>query len=345
MGTVVTPGVNTHSHHVYAHPHHGLRIAGFAACVVALTAAPLVFGDYQLHALIIAMTFLLPALGLNLILGYAGMLSFAQMAFFGIGAYSSALMAMRWGTPFWLNLVVGGVAAGVVAIPLGVPALRLRRYSFVMCTLGFAVIAQTVAKNWISVTRGDLGLSNVPRPRIAFWNGGFQVTGVTAYYYLALIIAVLAVAAFVALVSSAAGRYMIAIREDETLAASVGTPTWHYRMIAFALSAVFAGAGGSFYVHYFTVISPTVFDPFYANTILVIVLGGGVGTVGGVLMGSFLFVAVSEALRIAPDIRMIAFGLLLIVIVFACPEGLVPLLLRKFDGLRARHFKGGTHVA
>lgn len=345
MGTVVTPGVNTHGHHVYANPRHGLRIAGFAACIVALTAAPLVFGDYQLHALIIAMTFLLPALGLNLILGYAGMLSFAQMAFFGIGAYSSALMAMRWGTPFWLNLVVGGVAAGIVAIPLGVPALRLRRYSFVMCTLGFAVIAQTVAKNWISVTRGDLGLSNVPRPRLALWNGGFQVVSVTAYYYLALIIAVLAVAAFVALVSSAAGRYMIAIREDETLAASVGTPTWHYRMIAFALSAVFAGVGGSFYVHYFTVISPTVFDPFYANTILVIVLGGGVGTVGGVLMGSFLFVAVSEALRIAPDIRMIAFGVLLIVIVFACPEGLVPLLLRKLDGLRARRFKGGTHVA
>jgi branched-chain amino acid transport system permease protein len=336
-------GVNVHGSHIYANPRHGLRASGFAVLVVALAAAPLVAGEYQLHALIVSMTFLLPALGLNLILGYAGMLSFAQMAFFGIGAYSSALTAMRWGTPFWLNLIIGGLAAGIVAVPLGIPALRLRRYSFVMCTLGFAVIAQTVAKNWVSVTRGDLGLSQVPRPRIALWGGGFEVTSITSYYYLALILSVLAVVAFLALVSSAAGRYMIAIREDETLAASVGTPTWHYRMIAFALSAVFAGIGGSFYVHYFTVISPTVFDPFYANTVLVIVLGGGVGTVGGVVLGSFLFVAVSEALRIAPDLRMIAYGMLLIVIVFACPEGLLPLFMRKIESLR--RFKGGPHVA
>jgi branched-chain amino acid transport system permease protein len=305
------------------------RVAGFLVLLAALALAPLVAGPYPLHALIVSMTFLLPALGLNLILGYAGMLSFAQMAFFGIGAYTSALMALRWGTPFWLNFCAGGVMAGLVAIPLGIPALRLRRYSFVMCTLGFAVIAQTVCKNWVSLTRGDLGLSDVPRPRLGLWSGGHEITGVVEYYYLGLAICVLAVLVFLAIVSSAAGRYMIAIREDETLAASVGAPTWAYRMIAFALSAVFAGAGGSFYVHYLTVISPTIFDPFYANTLLVIVLGGGVGTVGGVVAGSFLFVALSEALRISPDIRMIAYGVLLVVVVFACPEGILPLLLRK----------------
>ena len=308
---------------------HRLRAAGFATLLVALLLAPLVTGDYGLHALVVSMTFLLPALGLNLILGYAGMLSFAQMAFFGVGAYTSALIAMRWGTPFWLNIVAGAVVAGLVAIPLGIPALRLRRYSFVMCTLGFAVIAQTVAKNWVSLTRGDLGLSGVPRPRLALWSGGWEVTGILSYYYLAIVVAVLAVALFLLLVTSPAGRYLVAIREDETLAASVGAPTWVYRMIAFALSAAFAGAGGSFYVHYFTVISPTIFDPFYGNTLLVIVLGGGVGTVGGVVAGSFLFVALSELLRVSPDVRMIAYGLMLVVIVFACPEGILPLILRK----------------
>jgi branched-chain amino acid transport system permease protein len=306
-----------------------LRVGGFVVLLAGLLAAPAVFGPYPLHALIVSMTFLLPALGLNLILGYAGMLSFAQMAFFGVGAYTSALISMRWGTPFWFNITAGALMAGLVAVPLGIPALRLRRYSFVMCTLGFAVIAQTVSKNWISLTRGDLGLSGVPRPRLAIWSGGYEVTGIVPYYYLGLLIATLAVLAFLALVSSPAGRYLVAIREDETLAASVGAPTWTYRMIAFALSAVFAGAGGSFYVHYFTVISPTIFDPFYGNTLLVIVLGGGVGTVGGVVAGSFVFVALSELLRVAPDVRMIAYGLLLIVIVFACPEGMLPLLLRK----------------
>lgn len=307
----------------------GLRAAGFAGLVAALLLAPVAVGEYGLHALIVSMTFLLPALGLNLILGYAGMLSFAQMAFFGVGSYVSALLALRWGTPFWLNLLAAAVAAGIVAVPLGVPALRLRRYSFVMCTLGFAVIAQAVAKNWVSVTRGDLGLSGVPRPRLALWSGGWEVTGILSYYYLALAVAVLAVALFLLLVTSPAGRYLVAIREDETLAASVGAPTWVYRMIAFVLSAAFAGAGGSFYVHYFTVISPTIFDPFYGNTLLVIVLGGGLGTVGGVVAGSFVFVALSELLRVSPDVRMIAYGLLLVVIVFTCPEGFLPLLLRR----------------
>ena len=314
---------------------HRLRAGGFAAGLAALLLAPRVAGEYGLHALIVSMIFLLPALGLNLILGYAGMLSFAQMAFFGVGAYTSALLAMRWGTPFWLNLLAGAVVAGCVALPLGIPALRLRRYSFVMCTLGFAVIAQSVAKNWVSVTRGDLGLSGVPRPRLALWSGGWEVTGVLPYYYLAIGVSVLAVVLFTLLVSSPAGRYLVAIREDETLAASVGAPTWTYRMIAFVLSAAFAGAGGSLYVHYFTVISPTIFDSFYGNTLLVIVLGGGVGTVGGVVAGSFLFVALSELLRVSPDVRMIAYGLLLVVIVFACPEGILPLLLRKLKRRRA----------
>ena len=320
----------------------GLRAIGFAALLVALLLAPLAVGDYGLHALIVSMTFLLPALGLNLILGYAGMLSFAQMAFFGIGAYTSALVAMRWGTPFWLNILAGAIVAGLVAVPLGIPALRLRRYSFVMCTLGFAVIAQTVAKNWISLTRGDLGLSGVPRPRLALWSGGWEVTSIVSYYYLAIAVAVVAVVLFLLLVTSPAGRYLVAIREDETLAASVGAPTWVYRMIAFALSAAFAGAGGSFYVHYFTVISPTIFDPFYGNTLLVIVLGGGVGTVGGVVAGSFLFVALSELLRISPDVRMIAYGVLLVVIVFACPEGVLPLILRKAK--RRAKFEEPAHV-
>lgn len=308
---------------------HRLRAAGFAALLLGLLLAPLVSGDYVLHALIVSMTFLLPALGLNLILGYAGMLSFAQMAFFGVGAYTSALIAMRWGTPFWLNIVAGAAMAGLIAVPLGIPALRLRRYSFVMCTLGFAVIAQTVAKNWVGLTRGDLGLSGVPRPRLGLWSGGYEVTSIVSYYYLAIALSVVAVTLFVLLVTSPAGRTLIAIREDETLAASVGAPTWTYRMIAFALSAAFAGAGGSFYVHYFTVISPTIFDPFYGNTLLVIVLGGGVGSVGGVVAGSFLFVALSELLRVSPDVRMIAYGILLVVIVFACPEGILPLILRK----------------
>jgi len=297
-----------------------------------LLAMPLFLGDYYLHAMVLAMIFLLPALGLNLILGYTGMLSLAQGVFFGLGAYVSALMSIHFGTSFIINLLVAGLAAGLIALPLGIPALRLRDTSFVMCTLGMVVIAQMVSKNWVTLTRGDMGLSGVARPRIGFGEMAFTIVKAPEYFYLALAIAALAVVLFVALIRSPAGRCMVAIRDNETLAESLGVPTWTYKLIVFMLSAVFAGLGGSLYAHFSTVVSPLVFQAYYSNTILIIVLGGGVGKVPGAIIGSFLFVAVSEALRIAPELRMIIYGFVLLGLVFLFPKGIAPL----FEGVAER---------
>ncbi|HTW70258.1 MAG TPA: branched-chain amino acid ABC transporter permease [Acetobacteraceae bacterium] len=320
-------------------PHVAKPVAGGCLVVASLVLLPVVATSYQLGTLVVSMVFLLPALGLNLILGYTGMLSLAQMGFFGVGGYTSALLAMHFGTPFWLNFLAACVVPALVAIPLAIPALRLRHTSFVMCTIAFVFILESVSKNWVSVTRGDMGLSSVPRPRLGLWSGGFEVHTVVQYYYLGLLLCMLAVAVLVAIVRSPAGRYMIAIREDEILAASVGGRTWHYRLAAFVLSAAFAGAGGSYYVHYITVISPTVFDPSYTNTVLVVVLGGGVGTISGPILGSVVFVALSEALRVAPELRMMIYGLILTVSVFAFPKGLIELLAsvaKRAWPLRAR---------
>jgi branched-chain amino acid transport system permease protein len=300
--------------------------AGIALAALAL--APLVLDSYYLHALIIAMIFLLPAHGLNLILGYTGMLSLAQGVFFGIGAYASALLSTHFGTPFVLNLAAAAVIAALIALPLGIPALRLRTTSFVMCTLGFVVIAQMVAKNWVDLTRGDMGLSGVARPKIGFGAGAMAITQIPQYFYLILAVAVLATLAFIALIKSPAGRCMVAIRDNETLAESLGIPTWRYKLIVFMLSAAFAGLGGSLYAHYETVVSPLVFQMYYSNTILIIVLGGGLGRVPGAIIGSFLFVAVTEALRVAPELRMIIYGFVLLVLVFVFPQGLAPLIER-----------------
>ncbi|MDE2198167.1 MAG: branched-chain amino acid ABC transporter permease [Rhodospirillales bacterium] len=299
------------------------QVAGGVLIAACLVLFPLVASSYQLSTLIVSMVFLLPAIGLNLILGYTGMLSLAQMGFFGVGGYTSALIAMHFGTPFWLNFVAACLVPALLAAPLAIPALRLRHTSFVMCTIAFVFIIESVSKNWVGLTRGDMGLSSVPRPRIGLWSDGFIVHTTVQYYYLGLLLCALAVAALVAIVRSPAGRYMIAIREDEILAASVGGRTWHYRLAAFVLSAAFAGAGGSYYVHYVTVISPTVFDPSYTNTVLVVVLGGGVGTIAGPILGSVVFVALSEALRIAPELRMVVYGLVLTTSVFAFPKGLI----------------------
>jgi len=121
------------------------------------------------------------------------------------------------------------------------------------------------------------------------------------------------------------GRCMVAIRDNETLAESLGVPTWTYKLLVFMLSAMFAGVGGSLYAHFSTVVSPLVFQAYYANTILIIVLGGGVGRVPGAIIGSFVFVAVSEALRITPELRMVIYGIVLLGLVFLFPKGLAPL--------------------
>jgi branched-chain amino acid transport system permease protein len=308
-----------------------IRWGGTATVLAALALAPLFLDSYYLHALIIAMIFLLPAHGLNLILGYTGMLSLAQGVFFGIGAYASALLSLHFGTPFLVNIFAAGLIAAAIALPLGIPALRLRTYSFVMCTLGFVVIAQTISKNWVDLTRGDMGLSGIPRPKFQFGDRVLSIVKVPEYYYLILVVAILATLAFITLIKSPAGRCMVAIRDNETLAESVGISTWAYKLIVFALSAAFAGVGGCLYAHFSTVVSPLVFQMYYSNTILIIVLGGGVGRVPGAVIGSFVFVALSEALRITPELRMIIYGIVLLVLVFMFPQGLAPLLERAVE--------------
>ncbi|WP_226627875.1 branched-chain amino acid ABC transporter permease [Alloyangia pacifica] len=304
--------------------------------------SPLFLGTYAVHALVIAMIFLLPAHGLNLLVGYTGMLSLAQAAFFGIGAYCAALMATHFDTSFPVNLLAAVVLAMAVAVPLGIPALQLRATSFVMCTLGFVIITQAIAKNWISVTRGDMGLSGLPKPTFSL--GGLSWTASTAQqsYYVALGLAALATFVFWLIVRSPAGRNLIAIRENETLAESLGVPTWRYRLAAFVLAAGFAGAGGALYAHYISVASPLMFQTLYTTTMLIIVLGGGSGSISGVVIGSILFVALSEGLRIAPELRMIAYGACLLLLVFRFPQGFAPYLSKLWDRIGGQTRKEGS---
>src|SRR5260370_15814841 len=170
-------------------PGRDLRLLFAIALAAAACLAPFFLGNYALHALIIALIFLLPAHGLNLLVGYTGLLSLGQAAFFGIGAYASALMAVRFGTPFYLNLIASGLVAGAIALPRGIPALRRRATSFVMCTLGFVIIGQAIAKNWIGLTRGDMGLSGIPKPYFAVGPASFTISGTTSFSYLVLVIA------------------------------------------------------------------------------------------------------------------------------------------------------------
>jgi branched-chain amino acid transport system permease protein len=287
---------------------------------------PLAASDYVLHVAVLSFIYVLPALGLNLVYGYAGLLSLATGAFFGIGAYASALLALRLGWPFWLAFPAAGLVCALIAVPMAVPALRLRSYSFVMVTLGFLVISESIAKNWIGLTRGDMGLIDIPRPRL----GGAALASVPQLYYLTLVAALAAAVAFRAIVRSPAGRALIALRDDETLAEAYGLDTWRFKLAAFVLGALLAGLGGSLYAHYTTVLDPLVFDVFHTLTLMTIVFGGGAGTLGGVLLGTVVFLFVPEALRVTPQWRMVIYGVLLVVFVFRLPGGLGPALARRF---------------
>lgn len=306
------------------------------AILVLACLVPFLAGNYVLHAFIIAFIFLLPAHGLNLLVGYTGLLSLAQAAFFGVGAYVAGLSATAWNPPIYVNLMLAGLVAGAFALPLGIPALRLRSTSFVMCTLGFVIIGQAIAKNWISVTRGDMGLSGIPRGHFGFAARSLPVAGTPAFYYLALALAVLATVVMILIVRSAAGRNMVAIRENETLAESMGIPVWRYKLVVFVISAVFAGIGGGLYAHYLSVVSPLTFQLSYSTMILIIVLAGGPGTISGAVVGSLLFVGLTEALRVTPELRMIAYGLCLVALVFYFPKGLTPLIERLSRRLEGR---------
>lgn len=302
---------------------------GFVAALVALVLLlPFVANNYILHVLNYSLIFLMPALGLNLIFGYAGLLSLAQGAFFGLGAYASALVILHFGWPFWLAFLFGGVFCAALAVLLSVPALRLRAYSFVMATLGFVFIAETVAKNWVSLTRGDMALSGIARPMLSLWGEGPVINGMQNYFYLFSFIAALGVGLFAWLVRSPAGRCLRAIRDEETLAESQGIPVLAYKMAAFALSGFYAGLGGAAYASYETVVSPQIFQLYFTLLFMIIVFAGGAGTIVGVFLGALLFVAIPEMLRIAPHLRMLLYGFVFLFFVFFLPNGVGPALIR-----------------
>ncbi len=309
-------------------------LAAMAGC--AVIALPFTANNYVVHVVNYSLIFLLPALGLNLIFGYTGLLSLAQGAFFGIGAYTAALVTLHFGWPFWLAFLSGGVFCALLALLLAIPALRLRAYSFVMCTLGFVFIAETVAKNWVSLTRGDMALTGIARPMLSLWGSGPVVSSVQDYYFLLLLLAVLGASLFVWLVTSPAGRCLRAIRDEETLAESQGIPVQAYKTAAFALSAFYAGLGGAAYAGYETVVSPLIFQLYFTLLFLIMVFAGGAGTIIGVFLGAFMFVAIPEALRVTPELRLLLYGFVFIFFVFFLPDGIGPALGRLAARLSKR---------
>jgi len=286
---------------------------------------------YILHVLIFTALFAALALSYDLVVGHVGSLSLAHPAFFGVGAYTAAILATTAGWPFVADLGAAVLAAAVVAALVGVPLFRLTEHAFAVGTLGLGLVASIVANNWVEVTRGPLCITGIPKPAL----GALAITTLPAYYWLALAALAAVMLLYRGLTTFRLGRAFHAVRDNEPLAGAAGIDPLKYRLLAFTLGAAVAGGVGALYAHYLSVMCPEEMTIGLTVNLLVIVFLGGVGSLRGVLVGAVLFTALPEVLRLAPTWRLVIYGALLLLVVVRSPEG-IESLLRRLIGARTR---------
>lgn len=260
----------------------------------------------QLNIILIGINIIL-ALGLNLITGFTGQFSLGHAAFMGIGAYSSAVLTVKFNMPFIIAILVSGLTALLAGVLIGIPTLRLKGDYLAIATLGFGEIVRILALN-TDYIGGAIGFNDIP-----------QYTNWT-WIYIATISTILLVNRFV---NSYHGRACIAIREDEIAAESMGINTTYYKVMVFAIGAFFAGVAGSLYANYFYYIKPDSFGFMKSIDILVIVVFGGMGSVAGSVVGAVSLSVISLFLQSIPEIRMIVYAIILFIIMVFRPTGLM----------------------
>jgi branched-chain amino acid transport system permease protein len=300
------------------------RALAVALGVATPFAIPTLTGNEYVLALGVSFaTFSVLSGGLNLVYGYTGLLSFAQVGFFGIGGYTAALLATEQGWSLWAGAAAGGVLATLVGLLIGYSSLRLSRHAFAIVSLSFALLCLIVARDWVSLTRGAMGIPGLPVPTMRLPGGlEWRLSGPADFYYLLLGFAVIAHASIYLVISSRLGRAMRAIKLNEALAQSQGIDPLSYKLLAIALSALVTGIVGGLFVFYLTIVDPSVFDFYYTETMLIMVIIGGPGSFWGVLGASAVLAALPDLLRFTTDLRMVLYGAVLIAAMLLFPGGL-----------------------
>ena len=288
---------------------------------------PPFLNNYAIDVLTLTGIYVVLALGLNIVVGLAGLLDLGYIAFYAIGAYTYALLSSHYGVSFWVGMPLGGLAAAVFGVMLGLITLRLRGDYLAIVTLGFIQIVHLVLNNWDSVTHGPNGILNIGRPAI----GNFELHQPIHFYYLILAIALLTLGVVYRINQSRVGRAWMAIREDEVAASAMGIYTTGFKILAFTLGAMWAGIAGSFFAAKFAFISPESFTFFESVFVLSMVVLGGMGSIPGVILGASLLVILPEFLRELADYRMLLFGVLLVLMMVFRPQGLLPSPRRKIE--------------
>jgi len=335
--------------------------AVYVALAALLVVLPFVtdwaFGRSWVRIAAFALLYIMLALGLNIVVGYAGLLDLGYVAFFAVGAYCYALLASpHFGLhlPFWLLLPLGAVVTCIFGVLLGAPTLRLRGDYLAIVTLGFGEIVRIFLNNLnapVNITNGPQGVNLIDPIRVGEFSLaqtqsflGFAFPAVYNYYYLFLLLTLAVVFVSLRLEDSRIGRAWVAIREDEVAAAAMGINTRNVKLLAFAMGASFGGVAGGLFAGFQGFVSPESFTIIESIMILCMVVLGGMGHIPGVILGAVLLVALPEALRyLGPlqqalfgrvladpaDLRLLVFGLALILVMLLRPSGLWPSTLRR----------------
>jgi len=282
---------------------------------------------YALSTMVFIGIYAIVTLGLCLLMGYAGQVSLGQAAFFGLGAYGSAILSTRFGWSPWMAMIASALGTGIIAYLIGIPIFRLRGHYLAMGTLAFAFIVQTVMTEWKELTGGPTGLPGIPRLTI----GAMPIKTDMAYYYLVWAFVIVALIVALNVVDSRFGRALRAIRSSEAAAESLGVRVSRYKLQTLVMSAIYASIAGSLYVHYMIFVSPSVCGLDLSIRLVLMAAVGGLASIWGAPFGTAAVTLLTLGLReLVPlftqhgsgEHQIIAYGILLVAIMIFMPEGL-----------------------
>ena len=304
-------------------------IPALVAVTIFILAFPFLFSMYQTTIMSTALIYVMLGLGLNIVIGLAGLLDLGYVAFYAVGAYSYALLNYHFGITFWVALPIGGVLGAIFGIILGYPVLRLRGDYLAIVTLGFGEIIRLVLENWNEFSFGPSGISNIPRPDFLGMDMSLQAN-INFIYYILIGLVIFTIFVVNRLQNSRIGRAWIALREDEIACQAMGIDKAKTKLTAFALGATWAGMGGVVFAAKTTFINPASFTIWESVMILCIVVLGGMGSVVGVIVGAMVLILLPEYLRAFSEYRMLIFGTMLVTMMVFRPGGIIPDIRKKY---------------
>lgn len=299
-----------------------LPIAIFAVLIIIFpwVAREISAISHYTDIMVFAGIYCLITIGLSLLMGYAGQISIGHAAFFGIGAYISAILTVRYGLNPWLCMFIGMIVAAVVAILVGAPSLKLKGHYLAMATLAFGIIIYIIFNEEIEWTGGPDGMSGIPGLSLF----GFEFDSVVSYFYLVWSFVFAAFIFTINIIQSGTGRALRAIHTSEPAASAMGVDISRFKIIVFVYSAILASLAGSLYAHYLNFINPSTFDLFFSIKLLIMIALGGMHNIWGAIIGAGLITFMSyEWLHYFKELEVIVYGAILLIITIFFPNGLV----------------------